>query len=68
MLDTKYIFKGFNILIYAQNHILKMASSTDESIDQKSLDENREALYSLYEFALQLEPKPERDELTFQQQ
>lgn len=27
MLDTKYIFPCFNILVYAQNHILKAASS-----------------------------------------
>ncbi len=28
-------------------------------------EENRDGLYKLYEYALQLEPKPEREELTF---
>ena len=64
MLDQKYVFSGFNILIYAQNYVLKMASGDVDFI----IEANREALYSLYEFALELEPKPERDELTFSQQ
>jgi hypothetical protein len=41
-----------------------MASSTDSVVTE----ENRDALYKLYDFALELEPKPERDELTFSQQ
>lgn len=41
-----------------------MASSTDDFI----LEANRDELYKLYDFALQLEPKPEREELTFSQQ
>lgn len=61
MLDQKYIFNAFNILIYAQNHILKMASSTEDFVNEA----NRESLYKLYEYAIELEPKPERDELTF---
>lgn len=64
MLNQKYIFSAFNILIYAQNYILTIASDTDEKIVK---EDNREQLYSLYEYALQLEPKPERDELTFSQ-
>ena len=64
MLDTKYVFPAFNILIYAQNYILKMASSTESFM----LEENRDGLYKLYDFAIQLEPKPEREELTFSQQ
>lgn len=64
MLDTKYVFPAFNILIYAQNYILKMASSTDDYINE----ENRDEMYKLYDFAVQLEPKPEREELTFSQQ
>lgn len=64
IINQKYKFPGFNILIYAQNYILKMASSTDDFI----LEQNREELYKLYEFALKLEPKPEREELTFTQQ
>tara|TARA_B110000285_G_C14879851_1_gene493345 strand:- start:669 stop:770 length:102 start_codon:yes stop_codon:yes gene_type:complete len=31
------------------------------------LEDNREGLYALYEYALELEPKPEREELTFSQ-
>lgn len=64
IINQKYIFPGFNILIYAQNYILKMASSTDDFI----LEANRDELYKLYDFALKLEPKPEREELTFSQQ
>lgn len=64
MLNTKYVFSGFNILIYAQNHILKMASNTDGIVTE----ENRDTLYKLYDYALELEPKPEREELTFSQQ
>lgn len=64
MLDTKYVFSAFNILIYAQNHILKMASSTNKMIKE----ENREFLYQLYDFALELEQPPEREQLTYSQQ
>ena len=45
--ERKYVFSGFNILIYAQNHVLKMASGTEDYI----LEQNREALYKLYEYA-----------------
>lgn len=41
-----------------------MASSTDDYV----VEANREDLYKLYEFAINLEPKPEREELTFTQQ
>jgi len=64
MLNTKYVFSGFNNLIYAQNYVLKLAAEEDTSLVK---EENREALYKLYEFALSLEPKPEREELTFSQ-
>ena len=64
MVNTKYVFSGFNNLIYAQNYILKLASEEDA---EKIKEENREALYKLYEFALSLEPKPDREELTFSQ-
>ena len=64
MLNQKYIFNAFNILIYAQNYILKMASTTDNSVTE----DNRDTLYKLYDYALELEPKPDRDELTFSQQ
>lgn len=64
MLNEKYIFSGFNILIYAQNFVLKLASTTDSAIIK---EENRDQLYKLYDYALQLEPKPEREELTYAQ-
>ena len=62
ILDTKYIFSAFNILIYAQNYVLKMASQ--EGI----LEANRDEIYKLYDYAIMLEPKPDREELTFTQQ
>ena len=65
ILNTKYIFNSFNILIYAQNYILKLASNTDA---EATNEDNREQLYKLYEYACNLEPKPEREELTFSQQ
>lgn len=65
LINRQYIFSGFNILIYAQNYILKFATSTDQSALKET---NREQIYKLYEYALQLEPKPDREELTFAQQ
>lgn len=41
-----------------------MASATEDFI----LEANRDDLYKLYDFAINLEPKPEREELTFTQQ
>jgi hypothetical protein len=38
-----------------------MASATEPWI----LESNRDGLYKLYDYAIQLEPKPEREELTF---
>jgi hypothetical protein len=32
MINQKFVFEAFNILIYAQNFILKMASSTEEFV------------------------------------
>jgi len=64
IIDTKYVFKSFNILLYAQNNILKIASDTDADVTN---EDNREQLYKLYEYACNLEPKPEREELTFSQ-
>lgn len=64
MNNQKFIFSGFNILIYAQNYILTLASTQDDNL---VLEDNREGLYALYEYALELEPKPEREELTFSQ-
>jgi hypothetical protein len=64
MLKRKFEFPGFNNLIYAQNYIFKLASETDAD---KIKEGNRDALYKLYDFAHQLEPKPDREELTFSQ-
>jgi hypothetical protein len=64
MLNEKYMFSGFNILIYAQNFVLKLASTTDKL---KVNEDNRDQLYKLYDYALQLEPKPEREEPTYSQ-
>ena len=58
ILDTKYVFSCFNILVYAQNHILRAASSDETN------EEARDCLYELYELALKLEPKPDRPEPT----
>lgn len=58
ILDTKYVFPCFNILVYAQNYVLKAAGSEETN------DEARDDLYELYELALKLEPKPERPEPT----
>lgn len=50
-----------NILMYAENYIFKVASSpAGEGI----LEGNREQLYQLYNYALQLEPDA-KPELTF---
>ena len=49
ILNEKFIFSGFNILIYAQNFVLKLASSTDSSLIR---EENRDQLYKLYDYAL----------------
>jgi hypothetical protein len=49
IIDTKYVFSGFNILIYARNYIFKLASNPDTSIVK---EDNRDGLYKLYEYAL----------------
>jgi len=64
MINQKYVFPYMNILIYASNYILKIASSgADEGIVR---EENREGLYDLYNLALKLEPES-KPELTFAQ-
>lgn len=59
LLNQKYIFKNFNILLFASEYIFKYASSTE------TLDGNRDLLYDLYNKAHNLEPEPEEPELTF---
>jgi hypothetical protein len=61
LVDQRFVFPNFNILLYAQEHIFKHASS------QTIREENREMLYRLYDKAMQLEPEPTEKELTFTQ-
>ncbi|CDW79764.1 ribosomal rna processing protein 1 homolog b-like [Stylonychia lemnae] len=61
MIDQKFVFPSFNILLYAQDQIFKFASATT------TRDENRDLLYRLYDQALKLEPEPAKKELTFSQ-
>jgi hypothetical protein len=50
-----------NILMYAENYIFKVASAPH---GEGVTDSNREIMYQLYNFALQLEPD-KKPELTF---
>ena len=61
MIDQRFTFPNFNILLYAQEHLFKMASA------RETRDENREFLYKLHDKALNLEPEPTEPELTFTQ-
>lgn len=61
MLDQRFVFPNFNILLYASGQIFKFASSPNIR------EENREILYKLYDKALKLEPEPEEKELTYSQ-
>jgi len=63
MINTKYVFPNFNILLYAENYIFPVASA-EVGVDDKAsriIEDNREAVYDLYYKALKLEPesKPE---------
>lgn len=63
MINQKYVFEYMNILMYAENHIFPVASlPAGEGI----IEDNREKMYELYNFALQLEPET-KPELTFSQ-
>ena len=61
LVSRKFYFPGFNILLYAENTIFKIASSTDTK------EGNRDAIYDLYNHALKIQPEPEVPELTFSQ-
>ena len=65
MINQKYIFPSFNILIYAENFLFPRASAPET--DGKIKESNREQVYDLYYYALDLEPEPKRPELTFTQ-
>ena len=72
IMDERYIFPAFNILIYAENFIFPSASAlavkSEEPWETPGIVENnREAIYGLYYKALKLEPEPKRPELTFSQ-
>jgi len=61
LIDQRFFFPNFNILLYSQEHIFHMASAKD------TRDENRDFLYRLYDKALNLEPEPSEPDLTFSQ-
>ena len=61
LVNQKYVFDYMNILMYAENYIFPVASlPAGEGI----IEDNREKMYELYNFALQLEPET-KPELTF---
>lgn len=61
MINQQYQFPNFNILLYAQECLMKYASAPS------TREENRDVLYTLYDKALKLEPEPDTPELTFTQ-
>ena len=70
IINEKYVFPAFNILIFAENYIFPVASApakTAENADGQITEANRELVYNLYYKALKLEPEPKHPELTFTQ-
>ena len=73
LINTKYIFPNFNILLYADNFIFPVASAPAEKAEDDKensskvsiREDNREQIYDLYYKALKLEPEPANPELTF---
>ncbi len=61
LMNKKYQFPNFNILLFAQEYLLKYAAATD------TREDNRETIYQLYDIAHNLNPEPEKKELTFTQ-
>ena len=61
LIDQRFHFKNFNILLYSEEHIFKQVKNKDET-----KDENRDDLYKLYDRAMNLEPEG-APELTFSQ-
>jgi hypothetical protein len=59
--QIEFNFPSFNILIFAQDYLFKYA--TEDGIPE----EDSAKIYQLYEKALQLEPTPDKPELTFSQ-
>lgn len=64
MINTKYVFPNFNILLYAENYIFPVASAVAEEKGSRITEDNRESMYDLYYKALKLEPES-KPELTF---
>ena len=69
IIDEKYVFPAFNILIYAENYIFAQASvpSLKDSPEEGISEGNREILYKLYDMARKLEPEPRFPPPTFSQ-
>jgi len=71
LVNEKFVFPNFNILLYAENHIFPAASASSEvpkdGGEAEIREENRELLYDLYYKARKLEPEPKYPELTFSQ-
>ena len=69
VINQKYVFPAFNILLYAENYIFPQASalSVSEAPEDGIEESNRELVYNLYYKALKLEPEPKHPELTFSQ-
>ena len=67
IVNQKYVFPAFNILLYAENYIFRQASAktVEEDPENGIVESNRELVYSLYYKALKLEPEPKHPELTF---
>lgn len=60
MINMKYVFPNFNILLYAENYIFPVASAEAKDSEDKTLriiEDNRETIYELYYKALKLEPE-----------
>lgn len=69
IVNQKYVFPAFNILLFAENYIFPQAAAKplSESAEEGIEEGNRELLYDLYYKALKLEPEPKHPELTFSQ-
>ena len=70
VVNQKYIFPAFNILIYAENYIFPLASAPSKKKEEADaepqiIEANRELIYQLYDKALKLEPEPRYKEPTF---
>lgn len=67
LINTKYVFPNFNILLYAENYIFPVASavaSNEPDREVKVIEDNRDSIYDLYYKALKLEPEA-KPELSF---